>query len=39
MIGMVAVRGLFLIDCTAWKPSMPGMRWSMKITSGRVRAR
>src|SRR6185437_2773566 len=26
MIGMVAVRGLFLIACTAWKPSIPGMR-------------
>ena len=25
MIGMVAVRGLFLIACTAWKPSMPGI--------------
>ena len=26
MIGMVAVRGLFLMICTAWKPSMPGIR-------------
>src|SRR5438309_535713 len=25
MIGIVAVRGLFLMACTAWKPSMPGI--------------
>ena len=37
--GMVAVRGSALIACTAWKPSMPGIRWSMKMTSGRLRCR
>src|ERR1700704_326856 len=35
MIGIMAVCGLPLIACTACKPSMPGMRWSMKIASGR----
>src|SRR3984893_10388572 len=36
MIGIMAVCGLPLIACTACKPSMPGMRWSMKIASGRL---
>jgi len=33
MIGMVAVSALLLIAFTACNPSMPGMRWSMKIAS------
>ena len=35
MIGIMAVCGLLLIAWTACRPSMPGMRWSMKIASGR----
>ena len=34
MIGMVAVCGLLLIALTACRPSIPGMRWSMKMASG-----
>src|SRR5260221_4902227 len=36
MIGMVAVSGLLLIAFTACNPPMPGMRWSIKIASGRL---
>ena len=35
MIGIMAVCGLPLIAWTASSPSMPGIRWSMKIASGR----
>ena len=35
MMGIVAVCGLLLIACTACRPSIPGMRWSMKMASGR----
>ena len=36
MIGIIAVCGLPLMAWTACRPSMPGMRWSMKIASGRL---
>src|SRR5450432_474191 len=36
MMGIMAVCGLLLIALTACRPSMPGMRWSMKIASGRL---
>ncbi len=34
MMGMAAVAGLRLMALVASTPFMPGMRWSMKITSG-----
>src|SRR5258708_10136125 len=36
MIGIIAVCGLPLMAFTACNPSMPGMRWSMKMRSGRL---
>src|SRR6202789_3525265 len=36
MMGIIAVCGLPLMAFTACNPSMPGMRWSMKIASGRL---
>lgn len=36
MMGMVAVAGLALMTRTACSPSMPGIWWSMKMTSGRL---
>jgi len=38
-IGIDEVRGLFLMVWTAWKPSIPGIMWSMKMMSGRLRSR
>src|SRR3990167_5300371 len=34
MMGMAAVWGSFLMARRVWKPSMPGMVWSMKIMLG-----
>jgi hypothetical protein len=36
MIGIMAVCGLPLMACTACNPSMPGIKWSMNIASGRL---
>ncbi len=36
MMGIIAVCGLPLMAFTACRPSIPGMRWSMKMASGRL---